>query len=78
MTSLAEIVKARRAKLGMSYSDVVDASGGLISRTAVWEIELSRLKRPTPAKLEALAIALALDYGDLMRVVGYLPDHDRT
>jgi transcriptional regulator with XRE-family HTH domain len=73
LPSLAEIVKARRAELGLSYSDVVWTSDGLISKTTVWEIERGRAKCPTPAKLEALATALALDYGDLMRAVGYLP-----
>jgi transcriptional regulator with XRE-family HTH domain len=74
MASLAEIVRARRAELGLSYSDVVWTSDGLISKSTVWEIETGRSGRPTPAKLEALSIALALDYGDLMRAVGYLPD----
>lgn len=68
---IAEIIKKRRAKLGMSQRQLASVSG--LSNSEISRIEAGERKRPSPAVLLALSAALDIPYEDLMREAGYKP-----
>lgn len=64
----AEIQKVRKLR-GLSLSAVAKPAG--LSATYLQKLERDRVESPSPHRLNALAIVLELDYGDLLRLAGY-------
>ena len=46
-----------------------------LSHTEIYRLENGERKHPSPGVLKAIAIALHLNYNDLMKVAGYLEDN---
>jgi transcriptional regulator with XRE-family HTH domain len=61
-----------RTEKGMSQRELADKSK--ISNTEISRIESGLRKNPAPATLRSLAIALGIEYRDLMKMAGYIEE----
>lgn len=68
-TSLGTILRDSRSAHGLSMQEVAQRAG--CSPGYVHKLEMDRVRTPSPRVLAALAEALGLSYGELMRAVGY-------
>jgi transcriptional regulator with XRE-family HTH domain len=68
-TSLGAVLRASRAAHGLSMQEVAQRAG--CSPGYVHKLEMGRVRTPSPRVLAALAEALGLSYGELMRAAGY-------
>ncbi|HHY44983.1 MAG TPA: helix-turn-helix transcriptional regulator [Firmicutes bacterium] len=72
--TIAEMVKRRRAELGMSQRQLASVSG--LSNSEISRIESGERKSPSPQVLLALSAALDLPYDLLMQQAGHRPISD--
>jgi transcriptional regulator with XRE-family HTH domain len=73
--SLGQIIRARRAALGLSQEMLaarVRDLGGDITQADVSRIELGRVELPRRRRLERLASALGLSLGELLEASGWM------
>jgi HTH-type transcriptional regulator, competence development regulator len=69
-TELADALRAARAMKGLSLKSVADPAE--ISATYLQKLERAEVQDPSPHVLHRLSEQLGLDYGDVMRMAGYV------
>lgn len=69
-TELAEALRTARAMKGLSLKAVAEPAG--ISATYLQKLERGEVQDPSPHVLHRLSEQLGLDYGELMRLAGYV------
>lgn len=72
---LADALRAARAMKGLSLKAVADPAE--ISATYLQKLERAEVQDPSPHVLHRLSEQLGLDYGDLMRLAGYVVPSSR-
>jgi transcriptional regulator with XRE-family HTH domain len=69
VTTLGQILKATRSRLGKTLREVESATG--ISNGYLSQLESGSVKQPSPNHLHKLAGVYGLDYSRLMELAGY-------
>jgi len=67
---LADALRTARAMKGLSLKAVADPAG--ISATYLQKLERAEVQDPSPHVLHRLSEQLGLNYGELMRLAGYV------
>lgn len=76
MVDLGHYIAAQRAARKISMRKLAELAH--LSHTEIYRLENGERKHPSPGVLKAIALALNLDYNELMKVAGYLEDISAT
>lgn len=71
LQQLAEILREKRAALGLSASETARRAG--IQPSTLTRLELGQIGTPTAANLQALGAVLGINAADLYATLGWMP-----
>jgi transcriptional regulator with XRE-family HTH domain len=73
-TTLAELLRSKRADMGLSASETARRAG--MTPSTLTRLEQGQIAAPTAASLQALGEVLGVSASDLFATIGWVPEGD--